>query len=169
MNALQIVLRLLHILLGIFWVGGVLFVAVFLGPAVRDAGPEGGKVMAALGKRGVPKIMPIVGLVTILSGLWLYSRDSVGFNSGYIKSPTGMTFGIGGLLAILGLAFGAVVLAPTFKRISDMAQSPPADPAARDAHTAELQKLRAKFAKGSNLVAVTLALAAACMAIARYV
>jgi hypothetical protein len=51
MSLLVITLRLLHIVLGAFWVGTLIFFALFLIPSVRDAGPDGAKVMAALQRR----------------------------------------------------------------------------------------------------------------------
>ncbi len=42
MHAVMIALRLLHILLGVFWAGTLFFIVTFLEPSVRAAGPEGG-------------------------------------------------------------------------------------------------------------------------------
>jgi hypothetical protein len=43
-----IVLRLIHIVVGAFWVGSLVFIAAFLIPAVRATGPAGGPVMRHL-------------------------------------------------------------------------------------------------------------------------
>ena len=51
--ALLIVLRLLHIVLGVFWVGAVVFIAFLLFPSVRESGPAGGAVMQRLMGRGL--------------------------------------------------------------------------------------------------------------------
>ena len=48
---MMIVLRLLHVGLGVFWAGSLLFIALFLEPSVRAALPESGKVMQQLAKR----------------------------------------------------------------------------------------------------------------------
>ena len=42
------VIRILHVVIGAFWVGAVLFIAAFLAPSVRAAGPAGGAVMQQL-------------------------------------------------------------------------------------------------------------------------
>ena len=39
MHALQLVLRLVHIVFGVFWVGAAFFLAMFLEPSIRAAGP----------------------------------------------------------------------------------------------------------------------------------
>src|SRR5438876_10904942 len=79
-------LRLLHILSGVFWVGTLIFNAIFLLPAIRDAGPEGAKVAAALMRRRFLVVIPAVAVSSILSGFWLYWRDSAGFQPAFMRS-----------------------------------------------------------------------------------
>jgi len=40
--------RLIHIVSGVFWVGGAIFIAMFLLPTLRSVGPAGGPVMSYL-------------------------------------------------------------------------------------------------------------------------
>ena len=61
--------RVIHIVVGVFWAGTVFFNAWLLAPALRDLGPDGGKVMGALAKRGMLMILPVAGILTILSGV----------------------------------------------------------------------------------------------------
>ncbi|HYV95973.1 MAG TPA: hypothetical protein VE967_00810 [Gemmatimonadaceae bacterium] len=164
-----IVLRLIHILCGVFWVGTLIFNSVFLGPAIREAGPEGGKVMGILVKNGLPKIMPVVAILAILAGLALYDHNSAHFKMSYMQTNVGMAFGIGGVLAIITLILGATILAPTLEHMGKIGQQmASASPADKERLTAELQGLRGKAKTFSNIVAVTGVLASAIMAIARY-
>ena len=78
--------RLVHVLVGVFWAGTVIFNAWLLAPALKDSGPEGGKVMGNLAKRGLMVILPIAGILTILSGLWLYGHASAGWDASYMRS-----------------------------------------------------------------------------------
>src|SRR6266480_6244219 len=79
MNWLMLVLRLIHIGGGAVWVGMMVFMVFFLTPAIAEAGPaEGGKLMAALQRRRIMVIMPVIALLTIGSGLWLMQRVYVG-------------------------------------------------------------------------------------------
>src|ERR687891_2534230 len=96
-----ILLRLVHVVFGALWVGMVVFTTFFLAPAVQDTGPDGGKVMAALQRRGIMTAMPIFALGTLLSGIWLYWRLSGGFQAGYLTSPSGLPFGLGGAAGLL--------------------------------------------------------------------
>lgn len=170
MNLLLLVMRLLHILLGVFWVGTMLFTTVFLFPAVRDAGPDGAKVAAGLARRGFLAIMPIVAGLNILSGLWLFWRVSGGFQPSFMHSATGMTFGLGGAAAIAAFVIGVSVVRPAMQRAGVLAESAARAPAAeRDAQLAAAQGLRLRAASAGQVVAVLLVLAVAAMALARYV
>ncbi len=63
MDWLMVVLRLVHVVGGVLWVGMMAFTVVFLAPAIADVGPDGGKVMAALQRRRVMTVMPIIALL----------------------------------------------------------------------------------------------------------
>jgi uncharacterized membrane protein len=91
------VLRLVHILGGVFWVGSVMFATLLLAPTLQAVGPGAGPVMNQLVKvRKMPLIMMISSMVTIVAGVWLLIIDSAGQPGVWMRSGTGMTFGIGG-------------------------------------------------------------------------
>ncbi len=154
-------MRLVHIVLGAFWVGTLIFTAFFLGPAVRDAGPEGGKVMEALMRRRFMNIMPVVAILTLASGVWLYWFASAGFQPAYMRSPAGMTIGIGALAAVAAFVLGVGILRPAMLKAARLSQDP--------AQLAAAQALRMRAAVMGQVIAALLAAAAAAMAIARYV
>src|SRR5262245_317989 len=66
-QAMILVLRFLHIVSGIFWVGGSLFAARFLIPSLKAAGPAAGPVLAELGKRRISTSMMGAALVNVAS------------------------------------------------------------------------------------------------------
>ena len=170
MDLILVVMRLVHIGLGVFWAGTMIFNAIFLGPSVRDAGPDGAKVMGGLMRRRFMDVMPAVAVLNILSGLWLYWKMSDGFQPAYMRSVSGMTFGTGGLLAILAFAIGMSVVRPAM--LNAMALGPTiaqASPAEREALMAQVQALRGRAAGAGKMVAILLGLAVAAMAVARYV
>ena len=73
MSTELVVLRLVHILGGIFWLGSGLFTTFFLIPALGRAGPAAaGPVMGALQQRRLFTVLPVVALLTILSGVRLF-------------------------------------------------------------------------------------------------
>jgi len=162
MQLLMIVLRLVHVVGGVIWVGALVFIATFLGPSVRDAGPDGGKVMAQLQRRHILEVIPAVAVLTVLSGFWLYWRFTSGFDPAVSRSHAAMAYGAGGVLAVIGLGMGLGILRPTMRRAGMMAQQ------ANPQQAAELQGLQRRGAKTGQIIAVLLVLAAACMAVARY-
>lgn len=166
----MVVLRVLHIGLGVFWAGALLFMTWFVAPSVLDAGPDGAKVVQALQRRGVMTILPIAAIITILSGLVLMWRVSVGFQPEWSRSPTGMALGIGAVAAIIGFGIGIGVMRPAQMKAAELAGTlgQITDAKAREARMAELQALRMRSAKASQWVAGLLAITVVTMAVARY-
>jgi hypothetical protein len=166
-----IVLRLIHILGGVFWVGGLLFQSVFLMPVLANAGPAAGPVMAGLMRRKLPVVMPVLAILTLLSGLRLMMIASVNFQGAYFSSPVGRTFSIAGGLAIIGFILGMATVRPAMMKAAALGQQMAAAPddATRSRLAAEMAATRQKGMVGNLVVMVLLLLAAAGMAVARYV
>jgi hypothetical protein len=169
-DLLTVVLRLVHIVAGAVWVGIAVFVAFFLGPAIQDAGTDGGKVMAALQRRGFMIVLPVLALATILSGVWLYWRASAGFHPDYVSSRPGLTFAVGAVAALAAFALGVTVMRGSMLRAGSLAQAlgEATTEAARAERLLEIQRLRARGALAGRWVALLLLVAAAAMAVARY-
>ena len=163
--------RLFHIVAGVFWVGSILFFARFLFPAAEALGPAAGPVLDYITRvRKMPQALLGAGIVTVLSGLGLYWRDSAGFQSDWMRSPTGMVFGTGAALALIALVFGILVNKPAADRLGALAGEikagggPPTPP-----QLAEMQALQAKLKGALRVVATLLFLTTVAMALARYV
>ena len=155
MNWLMIVLRLVHIGGGAMWVGMMAFVTFYLTPALNEVGPDAGKVMQALQKQKIMIVMPVLALLTIISGLWMMSRLYAG-PSDFAASRMGMALNIGAVSAILAFVIGIVVMRPLMMKAMTAT-----DPA-------EAQRLRNRSNSLSRWVARLLMLALAAMAVARY-
>lgn len=170
MTAEIIVLRLVHVLGGIFWVGSVTFNAVFLLPTLAALGPGAGPVMAGLQQRRMTTVLPIVAVLTILSGLRLMQVTSAGFADDYFASGPGIAYSVGGLLAITGFAVGMVFTRPAMARAGSLAaqMAGVADDAARSALGAEIARLRSRGTRGNVVMVALVGLAAVTMAVARY-
>lgn len=170
MDLLQIVLRLVHIVLGVFWVGTMIFNAFFLMPSMLEAGPDAMKVAAGLTKRRFLDVLPPVAGLTLLSGIWLYWRASVGFQSAYMRSAAGMTYGTGAALAILAFILGVAIMRRSMLQAMALSQAAAsAPPPERDAKLAQAGALRVRAAQMAKVVAVLLIAAVAAMAVGRYV
>jgi uncharacterized membrane protein len=171
MHAELIILRIIHILTAIMWVGGGIFTSFFLAPALASSPAVLGQVMAGLQRRRVMTIMPIVATLTILSGLRLLWIGSGGFSASYFATGPGRTFAISGLSALIAyvLAFGVArpIGVRGAKIGAALAGSP--EPAERERLVVEVDRLRRRAAIITQSAVGFGILAAAGMAIARYV
>jgi uncharacterized membrane protein len=169
MTAEVIVLRLIHVLGGIIWVGGMTIMAYFVMPVLTGLGPTAGPAMAGLNQKKFPVIMPIIALLTILSGLRLLMIDSANFQGQYFASPVGRAFSIAGGLAIVAFLFGLMVVRPLMMKSMALGQQMAgADAAQRAKLEAEMGALRKRGATANMIVLIMLLLAAIGMATARY-
>lgn len=157
---LLIILRLVHIVLGALWIGFAAFGPMFLMPAIQDAGPDGGKVMQGLMKRGLMTVMPILAIATLVSGFWLYWIVSHGMDAAYMRSRMGMALGTGGTLATVAFLLGITIVRPSMMKSAQLMQS--------GGDKAEAQRLRERAATMNRVVAMLLILAVSAMAVARY-
>lgn len=164
-------LRLIHVLAGVFWAGAAVFTAAFLIPTIRAVGPAGGPVMRHIAQvRKLPVFILSAGILTVISGVGLYSISSGGFTNSWMRSGAGITFGIGGLLGILAMLIGIFFAMPMARRAAALAAAMGASggkPSADQA--AEMQRLQGRMAKASALGAVLIVGATSAMAIARYI
>ena len=170
MTGIALTARLVHVVLGAFWVGAILFVAIFLEPSVRETGPESGKVMGALTRRGFMPVMITVGTVTVLTGIYLLWWLSGGFQPGFMGSLSGVLLSTGGLVGILALGVGLFVSRPALLRMGqvmtrvDQAGGPPSE-----ADQALLAGLRNRLRLGARLAGALLLLAVGLMAVGPHV
>jgi uncharacterized membrane protein len=169
MNTLVIVLRILHIISGVFWVGAALMLTFFISPTVgatKEAGQ--GFMRHFMGKTKFNLAMWTAALTTVIAGSTLYWIDSKGFTSDWMHSGPGIGFGIAAIFAVLGLIIGffqgknSNAMAKLGGQIQ--AQGKPPSPE----QAASLQSLGKALALGGTLNATFLILATIGMAIARY-
>jgi uncharacterized membrane protein len=167
---IMVVLRLIHIVSGVFWVGAFIVMAGFLFPAVRATGPQGGRVMQeVMQRRRLPVYLGVAAGLTILSGFVMYGRIAGATNGAWASTRPGMTYGIGGLAAILAVIVGAVVAGPAGRKLGKLGERVQASggpPSAEQA--AQMAALQARVGRGMQAVAFLLLVAVVAMAIARY-
>ncbi len=169
MDPILIVLRIVHVVGGVFWAGAILFVVHFLEPAVRDAGPDGARVMQALGKRRYLEVVPTVAALTLLSGYALYWRTFGRIHPGPSASGVELALGLGGLASLIAFVIGVSLLRPSALRIgslgAELAQAPDGRKAAIQE---EIGRLRLRLRKSGRWVAILLSVAILTMAVGRY-
>ena len=166
-----VLLRLIHIVAGVFWVGGVVVVARFVLPSVVALGPAGGDVMREIAvRRRLPIALNVAGLVTILAGFALFGMQQAGSRGVWAGSPMGITISIGALLAIIAGIIGGMRARPAAMKLTALGEQGKAASGPPSAEViAEMGRLRAQMAGAANQAAILLVLAVAAMAVARYV
>ena len=167
-RTITLILRLVHILAGIFWVGTVFLVACFLIPTVRETGREGGRFMQHLmQRRRLQVFLGLAMLLTVLSGVIMYARLAAATHGAWAGTRPGITYGVGALSAILAAAVGGAIGSSAGRRMLAAGQAiGPSGPTQEQ--QAEMTRLQARMSLGARLAAGLLAIAAGAMAIARY-
>jgi uncharacterized membrane protein len=162
--------RVVHVLLGVFWAGAVFFLMIFLEPAVREVGPEGGKVMASVQRRGFTRVLSLVGLFNLLTGVYLLWAISGGFSSGFMGSRSGILLSTGMLAGILALGVGIHMTKPTAERLVSLGSHLAATegpPPSEDLE--EMDRLRGKLRTALRIGSALLLLALVLMALGPHV
>jgi len=166
MNYLVVVLRLIHILSGVFWVGGSILFIFFISPAIAANVEAGQKIMAHLVTKGrISVAIAISAILTVLAGSWLYLIDSQGLTSSWQRSGPGTGFGIGAFFAIIGLVFGLIV-GRNSSLLGNLAAEMKGKPTPEQMNKITAAQKQLAFASPVSSIALILALI--CMATARY-
>jgi len=170
MNTEILVLRLLHIFSGVFWAGGVFYLAFFIFPAVNAMGPDGGKFMQQLSRtKKMPLVMTIMGLVSVLAGLRLMQIMSGNFQPAWFQSGMGLIITIGSVAAISALIIGMFFNKPRADKMAKISAAVAASGAPPSPEQMqEIGKLKSQLEKGVKVMAWHLLFAVVLMATARY-
>lgn len=165
-----IVLRAVHILTAVFWVGSFYIFFFFVEPSVKELGTTGGQFMAHLvEKKKMPIVVAATAALTIVAGTLLYWRVSDGFDVDWITSATGLGFTVGAVAAILAFAFGFILIKPAVDRMGAIGRGiATTGSAPTDDQVAELQRLGARLVQVGRVDFVLLTTAVIAMATARF-
>lgn len=164
---LMMVLRLLHIGAGVFWVGSVFFLNFFAIPALQAAGADGPRFTGLLMRGGrVQRALIHSGLVTIVSGLVIYWRFIAETEGAWARSTPAMGYGVGAIAAIIAFLIGITVNAPAARRLQAIGAAPGGAPSAEQ--QAEAARIRARMASASRITLVLLVAAVISMSVSRY-
>ena len=167
---LMVLLRFIHIVLGVLWVGSVFAMTIVLAPGMKQLGLPLDPVMRTLTHRKFPQMMMAFGGLNVLAGIAMFYVLSHGHEATFFGSPFGRTLSLGGLCAILALVLGGAVQRPAMDKVgtlqADLKNNPPKGD---DPRVAEVARLQGRVVKAGQLVFVLLLVAVSCMAVARYI
>ena len=160
MNAEIIFLRLLHIVPGVIWVGGIIFFAFVLQPALSKTGSEHfGPVMQSLVKP-MQALLHSSAWMTIIFGLAMAFRVRDPLFDFLWSTNWGIAIVLGFVTALVGYGLG-VISGRYSKKIISVSAVTSQDPEARD-----LQNRAMMFSKMSALFVL---LSVVTMAIAQHI
>jgi uncharacterized membrane protein len=166
MNILVLVLRLLHVMGGVFWVGGAVAMNFFVGRTIGATG-DAGKQFAGhlMGKTNFSQFMTFNAVISVVAGFILYGIDSNWFTSAWQSSGPGVGFGLSALFALIGFVTGIMNGNNNRKmgRIGAQIQGKPTSEQA--SQLGAIQKQQAWVVPANTY---SLLLALALMAVARY-
>ncbi|MEO7501097.1 MAG: hypothetical protein ABIW94_00530 [Gemmatimonadaceae bacterium] len=169
-GAIMIVLRVIHIIAGVFWAGAVMVMTWFVLPASQAMGQPGGAFMQQLMFR--QRLRIFVGgamILTILSGLTMYTWLAMETDGGWARSRMGMALGVGAVAAIIAGGIGGAVIGRVGERMAALGATiqasggPP-----NDAQKAEMESYQRRMRSTFRIIAVLLIIAIITMAGARY-
>jgi uncharacterized membrane protein len=158
-------LRIVHIVAGVIWVGGTLMMTFFVAPTVNATGEAGQKFAGHLmGNLKFSQRMAAAAGLTILAGALLYWNDMSG-SPLWAGSGAGRAFGIGAAFAIIGFVFG-IMIGRTTRAMAQLGAQFQGKPS--DEQMAQIQKMQKQQVTYSYTASTTLVIALIFMAIARY-
>ena len=111
-------LKLIHIFFGIIWAGGIFIMVLFIMPAAKKLGSDGGKFMQQLAQtNNFLIVLNISAILTILSGALIFWRISANMDTDWLKSGYGIFLSIGSILALTAYLLGLFVQRPAAMKI----------------------------------------------------
>jgi uncharacterized membrane protein len=158
-------LRIIHILGGVIWVGGTLITTFFVGPAVGATGESGQKFMShMMNHLKFSNRMAIASGSTILAGFILYALDARA-GEAWLRSNFAMGLGIGAVFALIGFVTG-MMIGRTLRAMAQLGGQMQGNPSSQQ--IAQMQALQKRQATVSMISTWSVILATVFMAIARY-
>lgn len=158
-------LRIIHIVAGVFWVGGTLVMTFFVAPTMGATGEAGQKFVAHLmNNLKLNNRMSAAAGATVLAGLILYGLDARA-GAAWQRSSFAIGLSIGAVFAFIGMIFG-ILIGRTTKAMAELGTQFQGKPTAEQmSHMQSIQKQQATY---SRITVAALILATIFMAIARY-
>ena len=165
-----LILRLIHIVAGAFWVGALFTQVLFLQPTAIALGPDAGKYQLHLIRRSrFPTAVLASAAITVVAGIVLLWMSTNGFDPELLFDVSRLGFTVGGVIAILTFGVGSLYVYPRTLRVAGtMGGAMGEGRAPNPDEQAQLAQLRGELARSGWVVLTGVALAVAAMATARY-
>ncbi len=165
-----LILRIIHIGAGAFWVGSVYTFLLFIQPTAQALGPDGQRfAFHLIHHRRLPDVILASGATTVAAGLLLLWSTTNGFDLDVMFQTPRLGFTVGGLAAIVALAVGSLYLRPRTRQVERIVSATMAEGRGPDAdEQLALARIRDESRRAGLLLGAALAVAVLAMATARY-
>ena len=167
MNYEMVILRMLHIVFGVFWAGSAIFFAAILQPRLQKLGPAiQGPVMAAL----IPVMGPaLIGsaVITIVAGSALAIRLRWGHLDTFLSTGWGWAILLGFVVSIGAISTGITTIVLANRMINLGKSVGESGPTPEQA--AQLQRIASRLPRLARSTALMVLIAIGTMASARFV
>ncbi len=152
------ILRLLHIVAGLIWVGAALLMSLYIEPAADQSGAEGRGFLRNL-YRGASllRLIPLSAIITTVAGLLLYGLLSY---HEAMSSGMGIVLTLGSLFGLLAFAHGWFAVWRSAGRYAELLDADETD---------ELKQLEAKMRRNGRISMWLALVSLILMAGARYI
>ena len=161
-----IIVRALHIIGAVLWVGWGLSAAFILGGMVQKLGAQAGIVTKAW-YLYTPflRVVPISAIVTVLAGLYMYGRR---YEASLVmgSQTQQIVLGIGAVVGLLAWGHGAAIgrMSGNYaKLLKDAGDNP------SDEQKSQMQELGMKLARNGRISAILMVVALIFMVLPRYI
>lgn len=165
-----LMLRLIHIGTGVFWVGAVFTFFLFVQPTATALGPDAMKFSYHLiHHRRLPAIILGAAVITVLAGIVLLLITSNGLDPDILFDTSRLGYTVGGLAAIVTLGIGGLYVFPRTRTVEHtigrlLAEKRPPTPDEQQT----LARVAGESRRAGWLVIAGLVIAVAAMATARH-
>lgn len=167
MNTELVVLRIVHILAGVFWVGAAVYLTFVLEPKLRQAGDQIERAVLVQVSKLNSLWITLSAIITIVAGFALISRTPGRSFEQLFDNGWGWAIGLGLIASLLAFFLSGWVGANTAKLRRSLT-SPDAS-SNSDLDAEQLASIRSRIALGSKINAALVVIAVGTMAAARYV
>lgn len=166
-DVVMAVLRAIHIVGTVVWVGGTVVVAGYHEYVIDPGDPE--RTLRRMAEYDeLSTMVGLSGIVGILAGLVMYWLVSGGLDVAWITSTYGLTITVGGVAGLLAVAIAIPFIGFTNNRSVELYDEVKHAEEMTDDQAAEVRRLRSRLHTGERAAAVFMLLAVLAMATAQY-
>ncbi len=164
---MDIALRILHIVIGIFWAGTVIFATFILLPQLRKLGPTIEQPVLKAIMRVTSPVMMVCSVLVLGTGIGMVLRAQLPVST-FFSTGWGIAMFIAFIAIVIVLIVGFGVLAPTGARMEKLGRSFEGRPPTKD-ETEEMGGLARRITTADRFNFVLIMIATIAMPLSRFI